>query len=130
MKFVINLAALLFFGAVFLVAYTGRGGVYFAFLKNVPGGDKTGHVVLLLLMSLVFMWMLSWRYFRVWRVRVYHGMVVAFVLITAEEFLQLMSPYRNFDLFDLACNYLGIALAGIAVNVYESLQGGVRGHRF
>ena len=119
-KVIIGLVTVLFFGAVFLIAYTGNGSIYFSFLKYIPGGDKTGHVVLLCLMSTVLTWLLSFRYFKIWKIRLYYGIITVFVFITFEEFLQLVSPYRNFDLIDLGCNYIGIALAGIIISVYES----------
>ena len=49
----------------------------------------------------------------------YYGVISVFTLITLEEFFQLLSPHRTFDLIDLSCNYLGIGLAFIAAGVLE-----------
>ena len=124
-KKIILAATVLLFGALFLIAYTGKGSTYFVFLKYVPGGDKTGHVVLMCLLSTVLSWLLSFRYLEIGRMRVYYGIIAVFVFITIEEFLQLLSPYRTFDLMDLACNYIGLALAGVIIAIYAD-RGKVR----
>ena len=105
-KINVGVVVTVFFGVVFTIAYTGNGHVYAGFLKHVPGGDKTGHVVLLCILAFASSWFGSFRFFRVGRV-----IFAVFVFITIEEFLQILSPNRTFDLLDLACNYVGITLA-------------------
>jgi hypothetical protein len=111
LKLGVGLLATLFFAAVFLIAYTGNGSVYLAFVDDVPGKDKTGHVVMIGCMSLLLSWLSSFRFLPLKNVRLYYGIVAVFIFITIEEFLQLLAPYRSFDLIDLSCNYLGILLA-------------------
>ena len=121
-KLAIGTLVVLFFAAVFAIAYTGNGPTYFAFLKYVPGGDKTGHTLLMCFLAIVLSWLLSFRglYFK--KVRIYYGVLSVFVFITIEEFLQLLSPNRNFDLIDLAANYLGIVLAFAIIRSVASFR--------
>lgn len=114
-KNVIGLATIFLFGAIFAIAYSGKGEVCFTFLRYIPGGDKTGHVFLLCLLSVALTWLSSFRSFLFIRVRIYYGVVATLTFITIEEFLQIVSPNRSFDLIDLACNYFGITLGCFAI---------------
>lgn len=116
-KIIGGLCTLVLFSAIFYVAYSGKGSTYFSFLKHLPGGDKTGHVFLLFILSFALTWLSSFRSFQMKRLRMFYGIFATFTFITIEEFLQVLSPYRSFDLIDLMCNYLGIALAQILVMV-------------
>ncbi|MDF7800987.1 VanZ family protein [Pontiellaceae bacterium B1224] len=102
---------LLFFAVVLWIAYSGRGGTMFAFLKHVPGGDKTGHVLLMGFLAFTLSWLTSFRVIRMGIIQVQLGAIAVFIFITIEEFAQLFSANRTFDLLDLSCNYLGIGLA-------------------
>ena len=118
-KLIVLLATLLFFGAVFLIAYTGRGDKYFDFLKYIPGGDKTGHLVLLAALSFIISWLLSFRGARFKKVKVHYGILLVAAFITIEEFVQIFSPYRTSDVLDLLCNYLGILIAFLGISFHE-----------
>ncbi len=111
LKLGVGVATALAFTAVFLIAYTGRSGTYFAYLRHVPGGDKTGHVLLIGFLGFVLSWLSGFRAWRPGRWPVPYGIVVVFVFITIEEFVQQVSPHRSFDLMDLLCNYIGLGLA-------------------
>lgn len=116
---VIGVTLLLSVG-VLLIAYTGKGAVYFGFLKYIPGGDKTGHVVLLGLLTLSVSWLLSYRGIMVKRIKIYYGMVFVAVFITMEEIAQMFSPFRSLDMLDLLCNYVGIFSAGLWMSWCEN----------
>lgn len=120
MKLIIGLITILFFGAIFTVAYTGNGNVCFSFLKYIPGGDKTGHVILLCVLAVILTWISSFRSFEICKVRIYYGIFSVFIFITIEEFLQILSPHRSYDLIDLACNYTGVILASIIMRLYKN----------
>lgn len=117
LKLTAGMVAALFFTVVLTIAYTGRGAVYFTVLERVPGGDKTGHALLMCALGMLFSWVLSFQNWQVGGVKLYYGALFVLVGITVEEFLQLFSPYRNFDLADLAANYAGIALALVLIEV-------------
>jgi len=106
---------------MFIIAYTGNWS-YFSFLKYVPGGDKTGHVVSLYILAYSFSWFSSFSYFKIKGKKIYYGVISVAIFITIEEFLQLLSPYRTFDLLDLCCNYLGVMLAFISIKFNKKLN--------
>ena len=117
-KLLVLLFTTLFFGTIFFIAYSGNSS-FFRFLKYVPGGDKTGHVVSLFILSLSFSWFSSFKYMKIKGIKIYYGVLFIAFFITIEEFLQLLSPYRTFDLLDLSCNYLGISLAILGIKFYN-----------
>ena len=110
---------LLLFGLILTIAYTGNGPACFAFLNYIPGHDKTGHVALLFLLTSAISWALLLRGIRMQRLKIYYGVCAVFLFITAEEFIQIFSPHRTFDLLDLSCNYLGILVAWAGLSLYE-----------
>lgn len=117
------IATVVFLGLVFAIAYTGNGPYYFAFLKYIPGADKTGHVVLLGILSIAISWVLRFKGIRVRKVKIHYGVISVFIFITIEEFCQILSPYRSFDLVDLSCNYLGILIAWAGISFFEREPG-------
>lgn len=119
LRMVVLIATVVFFGLVFTIAYTGNGPVCFAFLKHVPGGDKTGHVVLLAILSISISWVLGFKGIRARNIRIHYGIISVFIFITIEEFCQILSPCRSFDLADLSCNYLGIFMAWTGISMVE-----------
>jgi len=107
---------IIFFFSVLVIAYTGNAHVYFSFLNKIPGRDRTGHVFLIGFLAGILIWAFSFRSLRVFGLHVYYGALLAFVFITAEEFFQLLSTNRTFDLIDLSCNYLGIVIGSIILS--------------
>lgn len=111
--------SIVFFSVVLTIAYTGNGPTCFAFLKYIPGEDKTGHVVLLCALSLSISWALSLRGIHLRKVKFHAGILAVLAFITIEEFLQILSPNRTFDFLDLASNYVGILIAWLVLSLYE-----------
>jgi len=50
----------------------------------------------------------DWRKVSIFGKQIFLGSLITLVFITFEEFSQLFLPNRNFELLDLASNYLGI----------------------
>lgn len=125
-KFIVAFATLLFFATVFFIAYTGRGNTYFAFLKHIPGGDKTGHLTLLAILAFALSWVLAHRFFSWASIRIYWGVLAVIIFITVEEFVQILSPYRTFDWIDLSCNYIGIGIAHLVILQCERFKNNQR----
>ncbi|NDJ78220.1 MAG: trypsin [Chloroflexi bacterium] len=97
---------------VVIVADLGWGVILFTFLDWVPGGDKTGHFLLMGMLSLLVN--ISLGAARVERspVPVLRGSLLVTVLVTLEEFSQLWLAARGFSLLDLAADYAGILVGG------------------
>jgi VanZ family protein len=103
---------ILFVIGVVLVADVGLGSTLFVFLDHVPGGDKTGHFVLIGMVSFLVNMSLSAARTRVFSVHVLKGSLIVAVIVTLEEFSQLFLRNRGFSLIDLAADYAGIILFG------------------
>jgi polysaccharide biosynthesis protein VpsQ len=97
-------------GLVVVVADVGLGGGLFARLRHIPGGDKTGHFVLMGTLS--FLVNMSLGAARLGSTRLLTGSVAVAAVVTLEEFSQLALAARGFSLLDLAANYAGIVCGG------------------
>jgi hypothetical protein len=85
----------------------------FAFVREMPFGDKLGHLLLMGVLSLVVNLSLSCRTFEVaGGVRLLKGSALVLLVVTLEEFSQLFLRTRSFDAFDLLFDYLGIFAFG------------------
>ena len=76
-----------------------------------PFADKFFHA---LLFGAISFWLNLWlrgRALHVSRWELPVSIVIPFSVALIEECLQSLSPYRTFDLFDLACDLLGMSLA-------------------
>ena len=105
------LFCLALFGIV-LVADLGFGGKAFFFLDYIPGGDKTGHFLLMGIFSFLININLSCRLVKWGRLRILKGNLIVLIIVTIEEISQGLLASRNFDLGDLFFDYLGIFFFG------------------
>jgi VanZ family protein len=104
-----------------LSATMGWGLAWFERVRQIPGGDKLAHFLLMGGLSLLVNLSLRARQVRLPIGSVLLGSLVLYLLVTIEEFTQLLLPSRSFDLADLASNYVGIFLFGwLAVRLCKS----------
>jgi len=106
--------ALLFFGIILFVlvlAVTGILPILWRLIYGTPGGDKVAHVVFMGTLAYLVNLITFPRRVKLMRKTILLGTVMVIVFVTVEEFSQLFIPGRNFDLFDLAFSYLGIAIS-------------------
>jgi VanZ family protein len=103
---------ILFLVGVVFAADTGLGTTLFVFLDRIPGGDKTGHFVLIGMLAFLINMSLDSTRTRVLSVRVLKGSLIIAVIVTLEEFSQLFLRHRGFSLIDLSADYAGILLFG------------------
>jgi polysaccharide biosynthesis protein VpsQ len=82
-------------------------------IREMPYGDKLGHLVLMGLFSFLLNMALGCRTWRIRQINLLRGSLIVALLVTLEEFSQLFVPYRTFDLGDLLCDYTGIFLFGL-----------------
>lgn len=103
----------LFIISVIIAVDTGVGQAFLGWIHSLPMGDKLGHFCLLGILTLLVSLSLKKAYW------VYRGLLIPkaaliiTVIITLEEFSQILIPYRNFDTADLLANYLGITVFGL-----------------
>jgi polysaccharide biosynthesis protein VpsQ len=107
------IAALVFiatFLSIIVIANRGEGGNWWAFINDIPCGDKVGHLGLVgtlsLLCNLAFQPRGKWRIPR-W---ITPTTLVLFILLTLEEISQAFQPYRTCDPFDWLADIAGLAL--------------------
>ena len=91
----------------------------FAHIKEIPFGDKCGHLILMGLFSLVVNRSLACRKIKIGRAYILQGSVIVLLVVTLEEVSQLFIPYRTFDLIDLLFDYLGIFSCGLFAQYLE-----------
>lgn len=87
---------------------------WFRLVHHLPGGDKTGHF---LIMGTVTFWVtLAFATARVRgrRLGVLGCVLAVGAVVTVDELLQLLFPARSFSLLDLLANWLGILFFGAA----------------
>ncbi len=89
-------------------------GGYFQFLKRVPVGDKIGHFILPGILSYLINMALSCVRVRILTRGVLKGSLIVALVMTLEELSQLFLVTRQFSLYDLLFDYLGIVAFGWA----------------
>lgn len=95
----------------------------FSIIRSVPGGDKSGHFLLMGLFAFLLNWSLRCRTLNLYARRILLGSLIVSVLVTLEEISQLLVRHRSFDLLDLLFDYLGIWMFG-RIALYVSMRSG------
>lgn len=108
----LTLAFIVLLILIVIVADSGRGQVFFALLKAIPGGDKTGHFVLMGLASFLVNLSLSAARVQIGPLRLLKGSLIVAVVVTLEEASQLLFASRGASVLDLLVDYAGIILFG------------------
>src|SRR5258707_14421311 len=98
----------LLIGSVIYAADMGIGQRYFDIVRSFPFGDKISHFVLMGIMSALANLATRGRRARFGPISPGVGTTIVAIVVVAEEISQLWIPGRNFDLFDLAADFLGI----------------------
>lgn len=104
---------LLFLGVIVFLADQKQYQPLFRRIREMPYGDKLGHLILMGLFSFLLNMALGCRTWRVWRIKLLRGSLIVALLVTAEEFSQLFFRTRTFDLIDLVFDYVGIFSFGL-----------------
>ena len=95
-----------------LVASTSYGLILARLVQQIPGGDKTGHFVLMGIVSFVTVVAAIRLGTRSPRANVMIGFILVGVFATLDEVLQLVLPRRTFSLSDLSASYAGVVVFG------------------
>ena len=81
-------------------------------VDKIPYGDKSGHLILMGLLSLTVNLSFQCTQWQVGQRTFLKGSVIVAILVTLEEISQLFVSNRTFDWSDLLADYLGIWLFG------------------
>jgi polysaccharide biosynthesis protein VpsQ len=98
-----------FLGLVIYTADVGDGPRYWGWLSKVPLGDKLCHCGFMLTLTALANLTLKARAIRLGQIMLLLGTVIVTILVVGEECSQYWIPSRNFDLFDLSADPVGIA---------------------
>ena len=84
----------------------------FRFIRELPFGDKIGHLVLMGFLSFLVNLALSAKVVKIWRFNVLLGSIIVFAVVLVEEISQRFVKTRTFDLVDLLFDFIGIFIFG------------------
>ncbi len=102
----------LFLVGLVALANAGRVPALFGIVAHLPGGDATGHFLLIGAMAFLLNASLPVLRRPVGRFRLPRGSLILALVVTVEELSQLWLPARSFSWADLLGNYLGILILG------------------
>jgi VanZ family protein len=85
-----------------------------AITARIPGHDKTTHVLVTGVLCVMVRLAFPHATFTVMGRSMLRGTILLWTFVTLEECSQMFVASRSFDLTDLACNYLGLILFGVA----------------
>jgi VanZ family protein len=109
----------LFIGSVVYSADMGIGQRYFDIVRSFPLGDKISHFCLMGIMAALANLAARGRLARFGPASFGMGTAIVAVVVLAEEISQIWVPGRNFELFDLLADFLGIACGAIVATRYR-----------
>ncbi len=112
-----------FLCAVVVAANLGWGRPLFALVERLPGGDKTGHFLLIGLLGF-FVHMAASTSPR--DLLLSRANLLLLATVTLEEFSQIFLQHRGFSLGDLAADYAGLFSFGMLAAIFKARQPGSR----
>ena len=86
--------------------------IFIASVRQIPGGDKTAHFLLVGVLALLLNSAMNASTVRIAGLTFLKGNLILVLLATAEEMSNLVQPGRSYSLVDLQFNYLGIFACG------------------
>ena len=104
---------IIMFSLIIFIADSEDGMKIFSFVRNIPGGDKSGHFVVFALFAIVVNLFLDFRYVSIKKKKILLGSVIVFFIASIEELSQIWIPNRTFDLVDLFADSMGILLVSL-----------------
>ena len=108
----LTIAFILFLILVIAVANLGYGSQYFPFVYYIPWGDKFGHFFLMGMLSFLLNFVTKAPRIRIFSHEFLLVSMIVMLIVTAEEFSQILLEHRGFSLIDLLFDFAGIILFG------------------
>lgn len=105
----LSFAFLMFVGWVVVTSAIGNESLFHLFVRKMPMGDKIGHFLLFGILTYSANIISKFQTWWVWKLSFLKGSIYVFVFVLVDEFSQLFFTYRQFDVFDLIANFVGIA---------------------
>jgi hypothetical protein len=95
---------------IIYLANTGGHRLFFDLIKQLPYGDKAGHMLLFGLLTYVVNLALLSRHFCIGRLPLYYATVLVSIFVLSEEISQGFIPSRTLGIIDLVADAVGIIL--------------------
>ena len=95
---------------IIIMADSATPSVFFTVVKNIPQGDKLGHLGLYGLLTALLNHALQFRTLSVARYTVQSGAVIVITFALLEEVSQYFFPNRTLDWGDVLADVIGISL--------------------
>ena len=108
MKYFPLVLFLLFAGWIIIEANLGYENALVSFIRHIDHADKVAHFLLFGSFAFLLNTALSFRTHKIGNWDVLVGSLLAFIVAAAEEFSQIIIPYRVFNWWDMLSNTLGI----------------------
>ncbi len=111
----IIIAAIVFLSIVFTILMVNQGHSNFAilYIRDVPYGDKLAHCLLFGLLNGVLVFAFRGRTISIGPLCVYKGALLVSLFVLVEECSQMWIPTRQFEMLDLAADFVGILLSSL-----------------
>jgi VanZ family protein len=97
---------------IVIVANLGLSPQFFPFIYQIPWGDKLGHFILMGLLSFLLNMITNAPRIQVFSLDILKISLIVMIIVTIEEFSQLILKYRGFSPLDLIFDYTGIFIFG------------------
>lgn len=102
----------LLLSGIVILADRGTAPWVFTAAGLIPYGDKVGHTVLMGLLAFFLNGAFCCRMVPIARGRLLLGSLITYLLVFAEELSQIWIASRNFDVYDMLFDVVGIYLFG------------------
>jgi polysaccharide biosynthesis protein VpsQ len=112
---------ILFMLVIVTIANRGEGDRWWAFIHNIPYGDKIGHVGLMGTLCLLCNLAFTPRRIRFLPAFITRVTFILFTLISLEELSQAFIATRSCDWFDWLADIAGLALGQMAANAIRKI---------
>ncbi len=115
-----RISAIIFaIGMTAIVLLADINPAWFDFIKQIPGKDKAGHLVLMLWFSFFINGALECKSWHWHKISILYGSVILAVVMLIEETSQQFFAGRTFSGLDILANYTGIAIGDGLARWYQ-----------
>ncbi len=122
LKYLPSTLFLVFIGWIIYDADLGRENLFLSIGEKVPFGDKFGHFFIFGLFFFILNHAISAKRVKIGKRNIYVASIVVIMLAVTEEFTQIALEQRNFELFDILFDFLGVLFFIILYNIKELLR--------